>query len=168
MALDDQPAQPPLPGCLRVPSDGWPGDSVEDPALDTATKTLREREPPSTQCLIARVMTKIIHDQVWPGSTLPFGGPTRALRIAERAASAVLRSAADEVPGVTTVSCRLARSDLFTGVRVSMTLTAEMNRPLPETVGLVRRSVADTCGHVLGMVVTAVDITVIEVHHASV
>ncbi|MFI9776732.1 hypothetical protein ACIHCV_18735 [Streptomyces sp. NPDC051956] len=41
-------------------------------------------------------MTKIIHDQVWPGSTLPFGGPTRALRIAERAASAVLRRAADE------------------------------------------------------------------------
>ncbi|WP_406315112.1 hypothetical protein [Streptomyces sp. NBC_00118] len=51
---------------------------------------------------------------------------------------------------------------------MSMTLTAEMNRPLPETVGLVRRSVADTCGHILGMVVTAVDITVVEVHHASV
>ncbi|MFI9776733.1 hypothetical protein ACIHCV_18740 [Streptomyces sp. NPDC051956] len=49
-----------------------------------------------------------------------------------------------------------------------VTLTAEMNRPLPETAGLVRRSVADTCGHVLGMVVTAVDITVVEIHHASV
>lgn len=96
-------------GCLHRP--GLPGTTeraVEDPALDKATKTLREREPPSTQCLIARVMTKIIHDQVWPGSTLPFGGPTRALRTAERAASAVLRRAADEVPGVTTVSCRLA------------------------------------------------------------
>ncbi|WP_133305508.1 hypothetical protein [Streptomyces sp. AcE210] len=113
-------------------------------------------------------MTNIVHGQVWPGPTLPLGDPTRALRIAERAASAVLRRAADEVPGVTAVSCRLARSDLFMGVRVSMTLTAEMNRPLPETAGLVRRSVADTCGHVLGTAVTDVDITVIEVHHASV
>lgn len=90
------PAQPPPPGRLHVQSDGWPGDSVEDPALDTATKTLREREPPSTQRLIARVMTNIVRDQVWPGSTLPLGDPTRALWIAERAASAVLRRAADQ------------------------------------------------------------------------
>lgn len=62
---------------------------------------------------------------------------TLDMRIAERAVSAVLRSAADEVPGVTAVSCRLARSDLFTGVGV-------------------------------GMTVTDVGITVVEVHHASV
>ncbi|MCX4578479.1 Asp23/Gls24 family envelope stress response protein [Streptomyces sp. NBC_01571] len=141
-------------------------DTFEDPALDTATEALQNREPPSTQCLVARVMT-IVHDQMWPGPTLPLDDPTRTLHIVERAASAVLRRAADEVPGVTAVSCRLARSDHLTGVRVSMTLTAGMNRPLPETAGLVRRSVVDISGHDLGLAVTAVDITVIEAHHTS-
>lgn len=191
MALDDQPARPPPPDRRHMPSDGWPLDEIrqqeeecgtgpvaghhiascphgcdtfEHPALDTATEALQKREPPSTQCLIARVMT-IVHGQVWPGPTLPLDDPTRTLQIVERAASAVLRRAADEVPGVTAVSCRLARSDQLTGVRVSMTLTAGMNRPLRETAGLVRRSVVDISGHDLGLAVTAVDITVIEAHH---
>ncbi|MEU0039040.1 MULTISPECIES: Asp23/Gls24 family envelope stress response protein [unclassified Streptomyces] len=190
MALDDRPARPPPPDRPHLPSGGLPPDEIrrqeeaagtlpaagdhvaagpccrdtfEDPALDTATEILQNREPPSTQWLISRVMT-IVRGQVWPGPTLPLDDPTRTLHIVERAASAVLRRAADEVPGVTAVSCRLARSDHLTGVRVSMTLTAGMNRPLPETAGLVRRSVVDISGHDLGLAVTAVDITVIEAH----
>ncbi|MEU1535059.1 hypothetical protein [Streptomyces fagopyri] len=109
----------------------------------------------------------LVQRELSPGRTLPLDDPTLSLQIAERAASAVLRRAADEVPGVTTASCRLTRSGLSTGVRVRMTLIAGMNRPLPETAGLVRRSVADVSGHRLGLSVTAVDITVVEIHHRA-
>lgn len=189
MALDDHPAPPPPP-CGQGPPSVSPhhheaGDTGQrpvagprvtprppcdtggGPALDDATKILRELDPPSTQSLIARVMA-LVQRELSPGRTLPLDDPTLSLQIAERAASAVLRRAADEVPGVTAASCRLTHSGPSTGVRVRMTLVAGMNRPLPETAGLVRRSVTDVSGHRLGLSVTAVDITVVEIHHRSV
>lgn len=154
MALDDHRTRPP------------PRDPVADPVMDHATRALRDREPPSTQRLIDHV-TACVRDEMWLGPLLPLDDPTFTLQITERAASAALRRAADEVPGVTAASCRLARADLSTGVHVSMTLTVGLDRPLPETAGLVRRSVVDTSGQTLGMAVTAVDIRVIDAHPTS-
>ncbi|MET8289774.1 hypothetical protein ACGFWD_38625 [Streptomyces sp. NPDC048448] len=134
--------------------------------MDHATRALRDREPPSTQRLIDHV-TACVRDEMWLGPLLPLDDPTFTLQITERAASAALRRAADAVPGVTAASCRLARADLSTGVHVSMTLTVGLDRPLPETAGLVRRSVVDTSGQTLGMAVTAVDIRVIDAHPTS-
>ena len=136
-------------------------------ALDRATKALREQEQPSTQNLIVRVMD-IVRDEVRLGPMLPLNDPTRSLQIAEHAAATVLRRAADAVPGVTAASCRLTRADRGTGVRVSMTLAAGLERSLPEMAELVRRSVVDAADRSLGLVVTAVDVRVIEVHHAPV
>ncbi|MER7677000.1 hypothetical protein [Streptomyces sp. NPDC096934] len=66
---------------------------------------------------------------------------------------------------MTTASCRFAPADRPASTQVNLTLTAGLNRPLPETAELVRRSVVDTSHHVLGIMVTAVDIKVIDAHH---
>ncbi|MFD8423839.1 Asp23/Gls24 family envelope stress response protein [Streptomyces sp. NPDC059466] len=138
-------------------------DSVADPAMDIATWLLRGRKPPSTQRLIDRV-SSVVRDEAWLGPWLPLDDRTGTLRITEHAASVALRHAADAVPGVTAASCRLARADQATGMHVSMTLTAGLDRPLPETARLVRRSVVDASGYALGIAVTAVDITVIDAY----
>ncbi|MDX3095628.1 Asp23/Gls24 family envelope stress response protein [Streptomyces sp. ME01-24h] len=134
-------------------------------ALARATRALRDREPPDTQTIISRVMD-IVRNEVLLGPMLPLGDPTRILRIAEHTAAGVLRSAADSVPGVTTASCRLTRADQHTGTRVSITLAAALNRPLPETAELVRRAVRDAADRALGLPTAAIDVTVIDVHHA--
>ncbi|MFF3875851.1 Asp23/Gls24 family envelope stress response protein [Streptomyces sp. NPDC001978] len=155
------------PGDTHLADCPYCRDAVEGlAALDSATQALREQEPPSTQNLISRVMD-IVRNEVRLGPMLPLNDPTRTLQIAEHTAATVLRRAADAIPGVTAASCRITRADAGTGVRVTMTLAAGLDRPLPETAELVRRSVADAADHTLGMVVTAVDVTVIEVHHAA-
>ncbi|MFF1767937.1 Asp23/Gls24 family envelope stress response protein [Streptomyces sp. NPDC058249] len=136
-------------------------------ALDAATNALRDHTPLSTENLIARVMDTVRHE-VRLGPMLPLNDPTRTLQIAEHTAATVLRRAADAIPGVTAASCRITRADPSTAVRVSITLTAGLDRPLPETVELVRRSVVDAADRELGLMVTAVDCTVIDVHHATV
>ncbi|MGI5248429.1 Asp23/Gls24 family envelope stress response protein [Actinacidiphila glaucinigra] len=142
-------------------------DAVEGlAALARATQALREQEPPSTQMIISRVMD-MVRKEVRLGPMLPLGDPTRPLRIAVRTAAGVLRSAADSVLGVTTASCRLTRGDERTGIRVSITLAAALNRPLPETAALVRRAVRDAADDALGLLAAAVDVTVIDVHHAA-
>lgn len=135
-------------------------------ALDRATQALREQEPPGTQSLVSRVMD-IVRDEVLLGPMLPLGDPTRTLRIAEHTAAGVLRSAADSVLGVTTASCRLTRADEPTGIRVSIALAAALNRPLPETAALVRHAVRDAAHNALGLLAAAIDVTVIDVHHAA-
>ncbi|MFB7164921.1 Asp23/Gls24 family envelope stress response protein [Streptomyces sp. NPDC056242] len=156
------PADPHLADCPYC------RDAVEGlAALDTATQALREQTKPSTQNLIARVMDSV-RDEVRLGSMLPLNDPTRTLQIAEHTAATVLRRAADAIPGVTAASCRLTRADQGTGVSVSITLAAGMDHPLPETADLVRRSVVDAADHALGLGVTAVDVTVIDVRHAPV
>ncbi|MGW2900882.1 hypothetical protein ACWDAO_41555, partial [Streptomyces sp. NPDC001212] len=84
------------------------------------------------------------------------------LLIAESAAAKVLRHAADTVPGARAVSCRLAPAGA-TGVQVTMTLAAVLDRPLPDRVDQVREAIVDAAGHALGMDVTAVDIIVVDV-----
>ncbi|MEU1200006.1 Asp23/Gls24 family envelope stress response protein [Streptomyces sp. NPDC005813] len=131
-------------------------------ALNAATTALRKRTPPSTQHLIARVMD-IVRHEVRLGPTLPPADPTRGLQITEHSAAKVLRSAADAIPGVTAASCRITRAGPDVGVRVSITLSAGLDRPLPETAERVRRSLRDAAEQTLGLAVTAVDCTVIDV-----
>ncbi|MEU6012363.1 Asp23/Gls24 family envelope stress response protein, partial [Streptomyces sp. NPDC047453] len=78
------------------------------------------------------------------------------------AAAKVLRQAADTVPGARAASCRLVPAGEGTGVQVIMTLAAALDRPLPEKVDQVRRSVLTAAGTALGIAVTSVDIAVID------
>lgn len=105
----------------------------------------------------------VVRAEIRLGRLLPLADPDRELRIAESADAKVLRQAADTVPGVRAATCRLVPADEGTDVRVTMTVAAALDRPLPDRVDQVRRSVLDSAGQDLGLAVTAVDITVVDV-----
>ncbi|MGV9251539.1 hypothetical protein [Streptomyces sp. NPDC003697] len=129
-------------------------------AVDAATGALRAETPPGLDALADRVMD-VVRAEVRRGLLLPLADPERDLRIAEGAAAAVLRQAADTVPGARAATCRIVPEGA--DVRVTMTLAAALDRPLPDRVRQVRRSVLHSAGQDLGVAVTAVDITVVEV-----
>ncbi|PZG95316.1 hypothetical protein C1I97_27150 [Streptomyces sp. NTH33] len=130
--------------------------------LNAATRALRTEDPPGLHALVGRVMD-VVRAEVRLGRLLPLADPDRDLRIAESAAAKVLRRAADTVPGARAATCRLGPEGEGTDVRVTMTLAAALDRPLPDRVHQVRRSVLDSAGQDLGLAVAAVDITVIDV-----
>ncbi|MBW8706806.1 hypothetical protein MBT84_44980 [Streptomyces sp. MBT84] len=129
--------------------------------LNVATRALRAKDPPGLRALADRVMS-IVRAEVRLGRLLPLADTVLDLRIAESAAAKVLRQAADTVPGTRAATCRLAAGE-GTGVQVTMTLAAALDRPLPETVTQVRRSIIHAAGQALGMAVTTVDIMVADV-----
>ncbi|MFJ8022284.1 hypothetical protein [Streptomyces sp. NPDC096311] len=130
--------------------------------VNAAARALREKDPPGLQALADRVMN-VVRAEIRLGRLLPLADPDRDLRIAENAAAKVLRQAADTVPGVRAATCRLVPADHGTEVRVTMALAAALDRPLPDRVDQVRQSVLDSAGRDLGLAVTAVDITVVDV-----
>ncbi|WTO36195.1 hypothetical protein OG399_18260 [Streptomyces achromogenes] len=131
-------------------------------AVSAAARALRAETVPGLLALAARVMD-IVRAEVRRGRLLPLSGPGREPRIAESAAAKVLRRAADTVPGAWAATCRLVPVGAGTGVRVTMTLAAALDQPLPERVRQVRRTVLHSAGQDLGMAVTAVDIAVVDV-----
>lgn len=135
-------------------------------ALNRATRALRAKDPPGLQALVDRIM-RIVRAEVRLGQLLPLADPLLDLRIAESTAAKVLRQAADAVPGVRAAECRLAPTDDGFGVRAAMTVVATLERPLPETGEQVRQSVLKAADRVLGLGVTDVDITVVDVLESS-
>ncbi|MGW3461059.1 hypothetical protein ACWDE9_16365 [Streptomyces olivaceoviridis] len=130
--------------------------------MNAAARALRDEDPPGLHALADRVMD-VVRAEVRFGRLLPLADPDRDLRIAESAAAKVLRRAADTVPGARAATCRLVPEGNGTDVRVTMTLAAALDRPLPDRVHQVRRSVLHSAGQDLGLTVTAVDITVADV-----
>ncbi|MEU6592407.1 hypothetical protein ABZ923_24795 [Streptomyces sp. NPDC046881] len=156
-ALDAPPAADPhtvsCPHCR---------EAVEGLAtVNAATRALRA-EAPGLHALVDRVM-KIVGAEVRLGRLLPLADPVRDLKISESAAAKVLRQAADTVPGARAATCRLLPEGEGTDVRVTMTLAAALDGPLPDRVHQVRRSVVHSALQDLGLAVTAVDITVVDV-----
>ncbi|WP_433455504.1 hypothetical protein ACQPXS_46070 [Streptomyces sp. CA-142005] len=129
--------------------------------VNAATRALRT-EAPGLHALADRVMD-IVRAEVRLGRLLPLADPDRDLRISESAAAKVLRQAADTVPGARAATCRLVPEGEGTDVRVTMTLAAALDGPLPDRVHQVRRSVLHSAEQDLGLAVTAVDITVVDV-----
>jgi hypothetical protein len=130
--------------------------------VNAATRALRATDPPGVRALADRVMN-VVRAEVRLGRLLPLADPGRGLRIAESAAAKVLRRAADTVPGASAATCRLTPVGEGADVRVTMTLAAALDSPLPDRVRQVRRSVLHSAGQDLGLAVTAVDITVVDV-----
>ncbi|GAB1336825.1 hypothetical protein ACE1SV_34150 [Streptomyces sp. E-15] len=138
------------------------GEAVEGLATVSAATRALCAEAPGLHALADRVMN-IVRAEVRLGRLLPLADPDRHLRISESAAARVLRQAGDTVPGVRVATCRLVPEGEGTDVRVTMTLAAALDGPLPARVRQVRRSVLHSAVQDLGLAVTAVDITVTDV-----
>ncbi|SOE07274.1 Asp23/Gls24 family envelope stress response protein [Streptomyces sp. Ag109_G2-15] len=131
-------------------------------AVNAATRAMRAEDTPGLHALADRIMNAV-RAEARLGRLLPLADPDRDLRITESAAATVLREAADTVPGARAATCRFTPAGEGNDVRVTMTLAAGLDRPLPERVHQVRRSVLYSAGQDLGLAVTAVDITVVDV-----
>ncbi|MEU2420789.1 hypothetical protein ABZ619_07040 [Streptomyces sp. NPDC007851] len=156
-ALDAAPAADPhtvsCPHCR---------EAVEGLATVNAASRALRAEAPGLHALADRIMN-IVSAEVRLGRLLPLADPDRDLTISESAAAKVLRQAADTVPGARAATCRLVPEGDGTGVRVTMTLAATLDGPLPDRVHQVRRSVLHSAVQNLGLVATAVDITVADI-----
>lgn len=128
-------------------------------ALDTATRALRAQKRPSAQPLADRVMG-LVRADVRRGRMLPLDD---TLQLAETAAAKVLRRAADAVAGATVASLRLAPGKDARAVHIALTLVAALDRPLPATADQVRQAVLQAGHRMLGLAITSVDVTVVDV-----
>ncbi|MFI6805775.1 nucleopolyhedrovirus P10 family protein [Streptomyces luteogriseus] len=120
--------------------------------------------------------TQAVRHQLGIGRLLPLGDARDGAWIAERAAEAVLRSAAWDAPGVRLDALRVAvagtedteepavpapPSALPPGLlRVTAEFAATASRPLPTTASLLRATLATAATQRLGLMVTEVDLKV--------
>ncbi|AWW40272.1 nucleopolyhedrovirus P10 family protein [Streptomyces sp. AS58] len=120
--------------------------------------------------------TRAVRQQLGLGRLLPLGGPGDGAWIAETAARAVLRRAANEVPGVRLGSVRITLADpedvhdpavpappsaLPPGpLRVAADFAATAAEPLPTTASRLRTAVSTAAEQGIGLTVTEVDLRV--------
>jgi hypothetical protein len=120
--------------------------------------------------------TQAVRNQLGLGRLLPLGGPHDGAWITEAAATAVLRRAARDVPGVRLTAVRLSLtapdsapepavppppSALPPGpLRITAEFAATPAEPLPATASRLRTTLAATATGVLGLKVTEVDLQV--------
>jgi hypothetical protein len=120
--------------------------------------------------------TQAVREQLGLGRLLPLGDARDGAWIAERAAEAVLRRAARDVPGVRLDALRVALADpedtgspavpappsgLPPGpLRVTAEFAATASQPLPTTASLLRATLATAATQRLGLTVTEVDLRV--------
>ncbi|MFJ7180774.1 nucleopolyhedrovirus P10 family protein [Streptomyces massasporeus] len=120
--------------------------------------------------------TQAVRHQLGIGRLLPLGDARDGAWIAERAAEAVLRSAAWDAPGVRLDALRVAvagaedteepavpapPSALPPGpLRVTAEFAATASQPLPTTASLLRTTLATAAAQRLGLMVTEVDLKV--------
>ncbi|MGX5208873.1 nucleopolyhedrovirus P10 family protein [Streptomyces violaceus] len=120
--------------------------------------------------------TRAVRLQMGLGRLLPLGDARDGAWIAEQAAEAVLRRAAQDAPGVRVYALRVALADeADTGepavpappsaqppgpLRVTAEFAATASQPLPTTASLLRATLATAATQRLGLAVTEVDLRV--------
>ncbi|WP_018658415.1 Asp23/Gls24 family envelope stress response protein [Actinomadura flavalba] len=167
--------------CGRLLSQAWDADPGDDhPAhcpscadarrrlagLRQAVLHLRDASGPALPDagdVLRRVMD-VVRLELRPGAPLPLGTPDEDMWIMESAAARVLRSAAENVPGVLAGSCRLVPGDRRPDATADITVTISIHAPatahLPSVADDVRRAVATAATDRLGLGPTRVDVHV--------
>jgi hypothetical protein len=123
-------------------------------------------------------LTSAVRRQLGLGRLLPLGGPRDGAWIAEGAAEAVLRDAVRELRGVRLGVLRVGAADADDGsepvvppppsalpagpLRVTADLAASAAEPLPAAAARVRAALAAAASDRLGLVVTEVDLRVVD------
>ncbi|MCX5583416.1 Asp23/Gls24 family envelope stress response protein [Streptomyces erythrochromogenes] len=124
--------------------------------------------PADPSALVRRVMDAV-RLEPRPGRALPLGGADEDARVHESVAARTLRTAAEEVPGVRAGSCRIAppggRGEQARGpVTVRLEVTVEYGHDLRATSEAVRRTAVRAAHERLGLTVSALDVTVTDLH----
>ncbi|MFJ9939699.1 Asp23/Gls24 family envelope stress response protein [Streptomyces erythrochromogenes] len=124
--------------------------------------------PADTSALVRRVMD-VVRLELRPGRTLPLGGADEDIWVYESVAARTLRAAAEEVPGVRAGSCRITppggRGEPARGpVTVHLEVTVEYGHDLRATSEAVRRAAFRGAHERLGLTVSALDVTVTDLH----
>ncbi|XUM02643.1 Asp23/Gls24 family envelope stress response protein [Streptomyces venezuelae ATCC 10712] len=114
-------------------------------------------------------MMDVVRLELRPGRDLPLGEVEEDTWIYESVAARALRAAAEEVPGVRAGSCRItppgSRTDPGRGpVAVRVTVTVAYGLDLMTASEAVRDRVAQAARERLGLAVSAVDVTVTDLH----
>ncbi|MFD5228382.1 nucleopolyhedrovirus P10 family protein [Streptomyces qaidamensis] len=126
--------------------------------------------------MTAERWTQAVRHQLGIGRLLPLGDARDGAWIAERAAEAVLRSAARDAPGVRLDALRIAVADMADTaepavpappsalppglLRVTAEFAATASQPLPTTASLLRATLATAATQQLGLTVAEVDLRV--------
>ncbi|WP_395293053.1 hypothetical protein ACF9IK_05215 [Kitasatospora hibisci] len=124
---------------------------------------------------LERVMCAV-RTEIRPGALIPLGDAFDDDWITEAAAAGVLRSAVDTLAGLRAGSCRITphrgpggpgRAPALPGsrlprgpLRIDVEVFADLSRPLPHSVELVRSAVARAAALRLGLDVHRIDVTV--------
>jgi hypothetical protein len=131
--------------------------------LATATHALAEdpTEPPAG--LVERIM-RVVRLELRRGESLPLPSVHGPADIAEYAVAAVLRYAADSVPGVRARSCRITpHPDHPAVVRVQMSLVVRYGAgPAKQMLHEVRRRVAAALTAQVGLAAGGIDLAVVD------
>jgi hypothetical protein len=131
--------------------------------LAAATHTLAEEptEPPAG--LVERIM-QVVRLELRRGEILPLPSVHGPADIAEHAVAAVLRYAADSVPGVRARSCRITPHPDRPGVvRVQMSLLVRYGAgPPAQVLGEVRRRVTAALTAQVGLAPGGIDLEVVD------
>jgi hypothetical protein len=131
-------------------------------ALDTAARALRT-DRPGGRTVADRVM-RAVRAEGRLGRLLPLDDPDQGLRIAETAAAAVFRRAADTVPGVRAAGCRLLPDgEGSRRVDITMTLAVSLDAPLLQRAAAVRRMVARAARQYIGIAPGRIDVRIASV-----
>ncbi|MBA4859836.1 hypothetical protein H1V43_00275 [Streptomyces sp. PSKA54] len=120
--------------------------------------------------------TQAVRRQLGLGRLLPLGGPRDGAWLAESAADSVLRTAADEQPGIRLGVLRIAPADPDAGqtpavppppsalppgpLRITAEFAATPTDPLPTTADRLRGTLFTTATEAIGLTVTDVDLRV--------
>jgi len=120
--------------------------------------------------------TQAVRNQLGLGRLLPLGGPHDGAWITEAAATAVLRRAARDVPGVRLTAVRLSLTDPDSApeptvppppsalppgpLRIAADFAATPTEPLPATATRLRTALTSAATDRLGLTVTEVDLRV--------
>lgn len=120
--------------------------------------------------------TQAVRNQLGLGRLLPLGGPHDGAWITEAAATAVLRRAARNVPGVRLTAVRLSLTDPDSApepavppppsalppgpLRITADFAATPTEPLPATASRLRTALTSAATNRLGLTVTEVDLRV--------
>ncbi|MFC8044562.1 anti-sigma factor family protein [Nocardia sp. NPDC057353] len=133
-------------------------------ALRAATAELIAEPEPTPPDLTARIMSAV-RAEVRRGRTMPLATPEPGgVEVSERAVAAVLRFAADSVPGVRTRRCRVkpvgVEPDGRAAVEVELAFALAVGTPVADVLPVVRERVNAALNSGIGVSVHRMDVLV--------